>query len=267
MAQRFTDWYFAIAATRLGEDGGDPAFREACTQFSRGVGKVADARRLLGWAHTIARKQIESATPGGRVADADLHPDEAAFAATLRGYRQVGFVGGRLALREARHALGAPIGPSLPDDRGAPSMPPGFVGSVSHKRTLAVAIAARDVEGIVGVDLEDRAPARLRIADRVLRPPEVEALAAIAGDDPDEVERRRWQALLLRFSIKESIYKAIDPFVRRYVGFLEAEVHPDNQGGARVAMHLQHGEGPFTIDARYRWLPGRLLTSVRIVAG
>jgi hypothetical protein len=69
MAQRFTDWYFAIAATRLGEDDGDPAFREACTQFSRGVGKVGDARRLLGWAHSIARKQIQEIVPTGRLAD------------------------------------------------------------------------------------------------------------------------------------------------------------------------------------------------------
>lgn len=72
MAQRFTDWYFALAAVRLGESGGEPAFREACTHFSRGVGKVSDPRRLLGWAHGIARKQIHAATPGGRLGDGDL---------------------------------------------------------------------------------------------------------------------------------------------------------------------------------------------------
>jgi 4'-phosphopantetheinyl transferase EntD len=189
-----------------------------------------------------------------------LHPEEARFAATLKGYRQVGYVGGRLALRQARDQLGAALGPSLPDDRGAPTMPRGFVGSVSHKRTLAVASAARDVDGTLGIDLEDRLPERSRIAEKVLRPAELDALAAI----PEIEATRRWQALLLRFSIKESIYKALDPHVRRYVGFLEAEVHPDTQGGADVTLHLEHGEGPFRVDARYRWLPGRLLTSVRI---
>lgn len=71
MAQRFTDWYFAIATCRLGEEVGDAAFREACNAFSRGVGRVADARRLLGWAHGIVRDQI--ATGGGRrLTDGDL---------------------------------------------------------------------------------------------------------------------------------------------------------------------------------------------------
>lgn len=61
MAQRFTDWYFAIAACRLGDEDGDARFREACTAFSRGVGKVPDPRRLLGWAHGLAREHITTA--------------------------------------------------------------------------------------------------------------------------------------------------------------------------------------------------------------
>lgn len=72
MAQRFTDWYFAIAACRLGEADGDGPFREACTAFSRGVGKVGDPRRLLGWAHGIARQQIHEAVRHGRRPDGDI---------------------------------------------------------------------------------------------------------------------------------------------------------------------------------------------------
>ncbi len=69
---------------------------------------------------------------------------------------------------------------------------------------------------------------------------------------------------MLRFSIKESIYKALDPYVHRYVGFHEAEVHPDLQGTARVELRLKNGEGPLQVDARYHWIRGRILTSVRI---
>ncbi|MCB9662531.1 MAG: hypothetical protein H6732_00300 [Alphaproteobacteria bacterium] len=72
MAQRFTDWYFAISASRLGEVDGDGPFREACTVFSRGVGKVGDPRRLLGWAHGIARQQIHDAVRHGRRDDGDI---------------------------------------------------------------------------------------------------------------------------------------------------------------------------------------------------
>lgn len=190
----------------------------------------------------------------------ELHPVEAEFAATLRGYRQVQFVGGRLALRMARRQIGASLGPVLPDERGTPVLPRGFVGSVSHKRTLAVAMVARDSQGTLGVDVEDRLPERLRIADRILRPDELAAIAPL--DEPE-----RWNALLLRFSIKESIYKALDPYVRRYVGFHEAEVTPELDGCATVHLHLAQGEGPFRVDARYQWIPGRLLTSVRITPG
>ena len=76
-----------------------------------------------------------------------LHPDEAAFVHAAPAARRASFIGGRVALRAAMAALGAgadeAAGRSSPTPRGAPALPPGFVGSVSHKRELAVAIAAR----------------------------------------------------------------------------------------------------------------------------
>lgn len=199
----------------------------------------------------------DSAEPVPEEHLARLHEAEADHARTLRGYRQVQFVGGRLALRSACEQLGARSGPILSDERGAPSLPGGIVGSISHKRDLAVGMAALDHDGTVGVDIEDYAPARLGIASHVLTEAEITAIAPLPDD-------RRWMALLMRFSIKESIYKALDPYVHRYVGFHEAEVTPDLHGSAAVALRLTGGEGPFHVDARYHWLFGRLLTSVRI---
>jgi phosphopantetheine--protein transferase-like protein len=131
------------------------------------------------------------------------------------------------------------------------------VGSISHKRNMAVGMVARDGLGTLGVDLEDYAPARLRIIEHVLTEAECAELAPLPED-------RRWIALLMRFSIKESIYKALDPYVGRYVGFHEAEVRPDLHGDAEVTLNLKNDEGPFEVRARYEWLWGRLLTSVRI---
>lgn len=182
---------------------------------------------------------------------------EASHARTLRGYRQVQFVGGRLALRHAVGQLGMKCGPVLSTPRGAPRLPAGLVGSVSHKRDLAVGMAARDNGWTLGVDLEDYEPARPSIAPRVLRPAELDTIASY--DDA-----RRWIAIVQRFSLKESIYKALDPYVQRYVAFEEAEVVPDLEGSAEVALHLARGEGPFEVSCRYEWLWGRLLTSVRI---
>lgn len=191
---------------------------------------------------------------------ASLPGPEAAFARELRAYRQVSFVGGRIALRAAAAQLGQQVPPILPDDRSRPRLPPALAGSISHKRDLAVGMVSQAAHGTLGVDLEDYAPQRPSIAGHVLTEAEQATIASLP-------EGRRWIALLVRFSIKESVYKALDPYVRRYVGFTEAEVDPDLEGRARVALTLANGEGPFTVDARYEWLHGRLLTSVRIRRG
>ena len=85
-------------------------------------------------------------------------------------------------------------------------------------------------------------------------------LAAIAGLEGDERQR----AILLRFSAKEAIYKALDPFVRRYVDFKEVALTPRSDGGADVTMHLREGEGPFVVEAQWRRFDGIVLTTARV---
>ena len=165
-----------------------------------------------------------------------LHETEVSYARALRSYRQVQFVGGRIALRAACAQLGVRPPALLPDDRGAPQMPSGYVGSVAHKRDLAVAMVALVGDGTLGIDLEAYGPPRMAIARKVLTEPERTAI----NDLP---EAQRWHSVLLRFSMKEALYKALDPYVRRYVGFHEAQVYPDGEGAARVQFDLAGGEG------------------------
>ena len=194
--------------------------------------------------------------PGDRVL-ARLHHDERAFADTLNGHRRIEFIGGRLALRSACEQLGERTGAILPSPRGAPMLPDGLSGSISHKRGLAVGMACRSTGGTLGIDLEDYGPARPGIVSMVLRETERAAVTQL----PDDVQ---WMSTLQRFSMKEAVYKALDPYVHRYVGFHEAEVIPELNGLATVTLHLKHGEGPFHVDARYTWLLGRLLCTVKI---
>lgn len=187
-----------------------------------------------------------------------LHPDEARFAREQKGYRQVQFVGGRLAARQAASQLRIDLPPLLSTERGAPDAPEGLRISISHKRELALAMVSLAGPFQLGVDLEDYGPARPKIAEKVLTPPELAEVRSI--EDPTA----QWIDTLLRFSIKESIYKAIDPYVGRYVAFKEAIVRPDLEGRAKVELGLSNNEGPFWVDARYEWLHGHLLTSVRL---
>lgn len=186
-----------------------------------------------------------------------LLPEEQEYAREQRGYRQVQFCGGRLALREAIRQLGGRREALLPDLHGAPRLPEGLVGSISHKGGLVLALVARDDGRTVGVDLEAYLPERMSVAPKVLTPVERAEVQELAPD-------RRWIALLMRFSIKESIYKALHPWVHRYVDFHEARIFPDLHGDARVELDLRDGEGPFDVSARYEWLHGMLLTSARV---
>lgn len=176
----------------------------------------------------VAPKEIiRRATPHGRLvgfavgAGCDAHalPDAERVIASLRAeHVRPSFVAGRLALRAALEAEGADAGHAiLHDSRGAPVVPSGFVGSISHKLTVAVGVARRDDRARVGVDVELERRGRIDISARVLTDAELDEIRALDDD-------ARAAFTLERFSMKEAVYKAIDPFLRRYVGFREVRL-------------------------------------------
>jgi len=70
MAQRFTDWFFAIAAIHSGESQGRQGFQAACDRFSQGVAAVPDPKRLGPWAQNVAKELIHAGRP--RLEDGDF---------------------------------------------------------------------------------------------------------------------------------------------------------------------------------------------------
>lgn len=188
---------------------------------------------------------VETADP------ARLPPAEQVHARTLAPLRRHEFVAGRIALHEALADWTTPL---FADERGAPVLPPGWVGSVSHKRERAAAIVVRAGAGWVGIDLERAAPPRLDIARRVLTPREQAALADLDAD-------ARGRAVTLRFAIKEAIYKAVDPHLRRYVGFTEVELALAGTA-CRVTSEL-----PLAIDAAWCEHDGYWLATARAMLG
>ncbi len=186
-----------------------------------------------------------------------LVPAERDAAVALRGFRQVQFVGGRLAVAAAFAELGTRRMAVLADEHGTPLFPEGLVGSISHKQDLAVALLARGSVA-VGVDLEDTDRPRPGVPERVLTPRELEAVRALP-------ESRQWVDTVVRFSVKESIYKAIHPTLRRYVGFGEVEVWPGTDGWDRVDP-VTPELTTFQFEARHCWIGMRVLTTVRAEA-
>jgi 4'-phosphopantetheinyl transferase EntD len=176
-----------------------------------------------------------------------LDPAERAYARGMEAARRATWIGGRAALRAALEALDLVAGPILATPRGAPALPAGVVASISHKRTIAVALAARATTGdeSLGVDVEHDRASRQDLSARVLTPAEQEALAAVDA-------ARRPHAVMAAFSAKEAIYKAIDPWLRRSVSFQEVELtlevgHPkDGLVGARFTPRA--GEPDFELE-------------------
>jgi 4'-phosphopantetheinyl transferase EntD len=186
-----------------------------------------------------------------------LHPAERALTAGFGTNRRRTWIGGRVAMRQAllRAAIDAP--PVLANSRGAPQLPPGVSGSISHKAKWAIALVAREPVARVGVDVEDDVVRAHDISRRVLRDEELTEVAELGLE-------ARAREVLLRFSAKEALYKALDPFVQRYVGFREVAVSPEPGGGARVVLHLTGGEGPFVVEIRWMRLESLVLTTARV---
>ncbi|HEY0714847.1 MAG TPA: 4'-phosphopantetheinyl transferase superfamily protein, partial [Polyangia bacterium] len=152
-----------------------------------------------------------------------LPPAEWAFLSSLPPGRRATFFAGRHALRLAFADLGIPTDVALlplPPPRGGPALPPRVLGSISHKRALAVGLAAPHPEAgnaAVGVDLEEVRALRVDLGRRVLTPRERELQFALPRERQDEF-------VLERFSLKEAFYKAVNGFVGPDVSFQDLEI-------------------------------------------
>jgi 4'-phosphopantetheinyl transferase EntD len=189
-----------------------------------------------------------------------LHPDEAAHARALPPARRATWVAGRVALRRALADLAlapATLGPILATARGAPRLPAGVVGSISHKATIAVALAARADGSTVGIDVELARAPRGDIGRHVLTAAEQQRLEALDADD-------KARELLVAFSAKEAIYKALDPWLERHVSFREAAIARGAGGRLGATLKLREGEGPFDVELHEEPVPGLVLVAARV---
>lgn len=149
----------------------------------------------------------------------EIHEEEERFCAQWgSATRRASFLRGRTAARRAAAQLGRTFaGPLGTGDAGEPLWPPGLIGSLTHTKELAIAAVApaQDYQ-LIGIDLEDRRrelPPSVR--DRICR--EAEKTWVNEGED----------RLLMIFSAKESLYKALYPLLKRRFWFHDVELSWD----------------------------------------
>ncbi|CAM9518792.1 unnamed protein product, partial [Chrysoparadoxa australica] len=178
-------------------------------------------------------------TPGALEATRRLLlPEELDYCLGLPEVEKTSFLGGRIAMRAALGSNGSCVGPIVRDVGGGPCLPCEVSGSISHKRGVAVALVQHECDGHIGVDIDE--PGKRRRPDlhrRILTSSEQQWLedanrAPLTTASGQALSRD--DEVLLRFSLKEALYKALHPYVQRYIGFKEVETTPKEGGSCQV---------------------------------
>jgi enterobactin synthetase component D len=174
--------------------------------------------------------------------DARVDVEVPAARATAAPRRLATFMAGRhcatQTLCDVTGVAPAPIGV---DADGAPIWPSGFVGSISHTDTFAMAAVARSTD-IVGLGLDCERVMSAASADEISQMVSIDAAErAVVWAGAPALD---WPArATLTFSVKESLYKCLRPLAGEYFGFHDARIVAVD--GARVRLRLERDVGPF----------------------
>jgi enterobactin synthetase component D len=128
--------------------------------------------------------------------------------------RQGEYFAGRLAAKNVLQALAAPEFQVNTGDDRAPIWPEGFLGSISHSKGVAMAMAtsAQTCKGL-GIDLEHF------MSDSQEQKLQTHILGELDKPMFEKLAAHLERPLTLVFSAKESIFKALYPSVKRFFGF------------------------------------------------
>lgn len=183
------------------------------------------------------------------------HPNEITCASNLqengvsKSYKRYStYLGGRMAVRQAFERLGINITDAIEKDvHGAPILPPFnemIKASISHKDAYVVGLASV-CSGYVGVDLERRTNKASTILMRRILSAEEQATCGKLPSISMEEE------ILLRFSFKEAIFKALHPYLLRPIGFQEVEVYPSSDKSAALKFKLDSDHSCSDMNFKY----------------
>jgi len=175
--------------------------------------------------------------------------------------RRAEFHAGRAAARAAMVTLGLPPLPVPSDVDRTPIWPDGIVGSISHCKSVCVAVLGHSGKwASLGVDLEEDTDLAADLIDLVCVKAEQTWLATL------DTRRRGLMAKLI-FCAKEATYKAQYPLTGALFGFDHLEVNIDVAEAQFTARFLAPaGDIPAgtLVRGRYAHAAGVLVTGVAL---
>jgi len=149
----------------------------------------------------------------------DLFTEEAEHVAAAVSKRRTEFTAGRVCARAALARLGIRPMPVPVGSKGEPVWPPGIVGSITHDMDLCiVALQSANRLAGIGIDITENSKLGDDVTGLICTPREI-ACNRDFGTSADPFR--------IIFSLKESIYKCLFPFIRRFLDFHEVEVALD----------------------------------------
>lgn len=169
------------------------------------------------------------------------------------------FSAGRAAAHQAMDLLGAPVQAIPVGENRAPVWPAGLVGSISHTRSCAMAVVARQgaIRGL-GIDVEEDKP----LAD--------DLWSAICSEREQDWLRNQinpGQMAKVIFSAKEAAYKCQFSLSARYYGFDGMELEIDLASGGFSARFCAD-QPPFNcgdcISGRFAIGAGIIVTTAEL---
>ncbi|HEU4361924.1 MAG TPA: 4'-phosphopantetheinyl transferase [Mycobacterium sp.] len=188
-------------------------------------------------------------------------PDEEPLIARSVPKRRNEFITVRHCARLALQQIGQPPVPILKGEKGEPCWPDGVVGSLTHCQGFRGAVVGRSVDvRSVGIDAEPHDVLPDGVFDAVSLTEERREIEAIRS----AVSGLHWDRIL--FCAKEATYKAWFPLTKRWLGFEDAHITFDADGGfvSQILIDPAALSGPPLTALRGRWsvTGGLVLTAI-----
>jgi enterobactin synthetase component D len=174
--------------------------------------------------------------------------------------RKSEFLAGRIAAKKALLLAGADPGQVLIGKHRNPIWPSGLTGSISHTHSQAICCVTKsNLKKIIGIDLEQVMTDDIRESTRQLiyRDNELRLVN-------QELKNKNNSGTLI-FSAKESLFKALFPFINIYFEFLDASIIELNESHFKIQLNrtlskeFRYG-GIF--NGTYCLLNGRIFTII-----
>ena len=196
---------------------------------------------------------------------AQLHLDEQALTSSMGASRLAGFSAGRLAAKQALGDLGFSNFPVLIGEKRRPIWPASVRGSISHCKDQCLAVVTQSPHcRNLGIDVEQLKSLEDGVKGMIMTPSERQHLATLPATLPVHLPLE-----CVFFSLKESIFKCLNPMTLKWIDFHQANITLlDEAGTATIALDPSvHTEetATGTLVARYLCTDSHVFSAVSLV--